>query len=91
MRIPGTMPPAKSFPMEAFIVMPYVTKGIDGGMTNPVVPAAAIRPTANRLSYPSLIMAGIMIDPMATTVAGADPEMAEKNMLARIVTMPRPP
>ena len=38
-----------------------------------------------------MIIWGIMIAPMAATVAGAEPEIAPKNMQAMIVTMPRPP
>ena len=37
------------------------------------------------------VMAGIMNEPMADTVAGPEPEMAAKNMQASTVTMARPP
>ena len=34
---------------------------------------------------------GIMMEPMAATVAGAEPETAPKNIQAMTVTMPREP
>ena len=43
------------------------------------------------LSYPARTIAGIMMEPMATTVAGAEPEIAAKNMQAMIAMIPRPP
>ncbi|MPM53981.1 hypothetical protein SDC9_100753 [bioreactor metagenome] len=36
-------------------------------------------------------MAGIMDVPIAETVAGPEPEIAAKNMQAKMVTMPSPP
>ena len=36
-------------------------------------------------------MAGIIFPPIAEVVAGADPEIAPKNILASTVTFPRPP
>jgi hypothetical protein len=43
------------------------------------------------IGYPSSFIEGIMIDPMAATVAGAEPEMAPKNAQARKETTARPP
>ncbi len=56
-----------------------------------MLPEVATTPTAKRLSYPAAIIPGIMMDPIATTVAGEDPEMAAKNMQATTVAMASPP
>ena len=60
-------------------------------MITSMVPAVAVRPVEKPLSYPRFSISGSMIVPMAETVAGPDPEMAAKNMLAAMVAMPTPP
>jgi hypothetical protein len=46
---------------------------------------------AKSLGYPAFIIAGIIIPPIAATVAGLDPDIAPKNAEAIIVIIPRPP
>ena len=65
--------------------------GIEGGMRIPKDPAEAVSAPAKCLSYPLLTIAGTIIDPIAATVAGEDPEMAAKNIHERTVTIPNPP
>ena len=48
-------------------------------------------PDANRGVYPELIMPPIMTLPTATTVAGAEPDTAEKNAHASSAAMASPP
>jgi len=43
------------------------------------------------LPYPFLTIAGIIIEPIAATVAGPDPEIAAKNAQAITVTVASPP
>lgn len=66
-------------------------KEILGGTIGPKVPAVAIRPTANLLSYPAATKAGNIIVPTATTVAGLEPEMEPKNKQASTVAAAKPP
>src|SRR6056297_2192483 len=65
--------------------------GIDGGMTTPIPPPLAVNPAAKPRPYPSRIIAGIMIDPMAAAVAGPDPVIAANKVQAITVTVARPP
>ena len=60
-------------------------------MTIPSDPDTVINPRENFSPYPALIRAGIMMEPMATTVAGEEPEMAAKKMQARMPAMASPP
>ncbi len=62
-----------------------------GGMRIPREPEEVRRPMENRSPYPSLMSAGIMMLPMAMTGAGDEPEIAAKNMQARMDAMARPP
>ena len=78
-------------PTEAPVVVPKITIGILGGMITPKHPDVAISASAKDLEYPLSIMAGTMRDPMAATVAGADPEMAPKNAQQMAVTIANPP
>ncbi len=65
--------------------------GTDGGIRMPSVPPDAVMPPANAGEYPWRTIAGIMIEPIAATVGGPEPEIAAKNMHASTVTMARPP
>src|SRR5690606_11162965 len=62
-----------------------------GGTIGPSVPAVAIRPIAKYLLYPAATMAGYMMVPMATTVAGLEPEMEPKNRQASTAAAAKPP
>jgi len=68
-----------------------MTIGILGGMIIPKIPDAATSATEKFLSYPFSSMAGIIIEPMEATVAGADPDIAPKNMHVTTVTIAKPP
>ena len=65
--------------------------GTEGGIMMPRVPPADEMAPAKPGVYRWRTMAGIMIDPMAATVGGPEPEIAAKNMHASTVTMARPP
>ena len=62
-----------------------------GGMITPMQPAAAATVTAKLGAYPSFIIIGAITEPMAITVAGADPEMAAKNIHETTVTIASEP
>jgi len=62
-----------------------------GGMMGPMQAAVAVMAAPRSSSKPSRFMAGIMIIPMATAVATADPEMAAKIAQAMTVAWPSPP
>ena len=57
----------------------------------PSEPAAVTTPTENFSSYLAFIRAGIMIEPIAATVAGEEPEIAAKNAHAAVAAIARPP
>ncbi len=57
----------------------------------PSVPALQMTPAANSLVYPASFIAAITIVPMATTVAGDDPDSAANIMQAKTPAMARPP
>ena len=65
--------------------------GLLGGIMMPSVPPVDDAAAANERSYPTLIIAGIISVPIAATVAGPEPDIAAKNMQARIVTHAKPP
>ena len=57
----------------------------------PREPLDAINPVENPLGYPSRTRAGSIIDPIATTVAGLDPETVANNAQAKTDDIARPP
>ncbi len=57
----------------------------------PRVPALQITPAANSLVYPTCRMPAITMEPMATTVAGDEPERAANSMQAKTPAMANPP
>ena len=57
----------------------------------PRAPAEAAVPMANLLEYPRFSISGMVMDPMAATVAGPDPEAVAKSMDAKTVTAAMPP
>jgi len=65
--------------------------GMLGGIRMPKEPEEVRRPMEKRSPYPSLMRAGIIILPMAMTVAGEEPDMAAKNMHAITPAMASPP
>ena len=64
---------------------------MEGGITTPIEPAAAVKAAAKSSSYILALMAGIINDPIAETVAGPEPDIAAKNMQAVTVTIASPP
>ena len=61
---------------EAPEAIPYMIKGMLGGMMTPNPPATATIEVEKTRSYPSEVRIGIVILPTAATVAGAEPEIA---------------
>ena len=57
----------------------------------PRVPALAMTPAAKSLEYPTWRMPAITMEPMATTVAGEEPESAAKSIQANTPAIARPP
>ena len=64
---------------------------MDGGITTPMAPPAAIRAQEKAAGYPAFTRAGIMIRPKAATVAGPEPEIAAKKQETTTQTMAMPP
>ena len=76
---------------EVFMTMQYIIMGIDGGITIPNDPADVTRPIEKRSSYPAFLRAGNMMDPIATTVAGLDPDKAAKKVHDKVAASASPP
>ena len=68
-----------------------MTIGILGGIMIPRKPAEATVASANRSLYPSSIIMGRIIEPIAATVAAEEPEIAPKNADAMNAAMAKPP
>ena len=64
---------------------------IDGGIRMPSAPDVAITPAPKRFGYPCLTIAGSRMEPIATTVAGEEPEMAANSAQATTAARPNPP
>ena len=62
-----------------------------GGIVGPIIEEAAVRAVAYGLEYPDLVIVGINMLPSAATSATAEPDIPEKNILARMLTCPKPP
>ena len=88
---PGTIPALNRLVIDASAMEPYTTNVIDGGITTPIAPPAAINAQENAAGYPAFTIAGIMISPSAATVAGPDPEIAAKKQDTTIHTIAIPP
>ena len=80
-----------SWPTEVLVATAYMTMTIDGGMRMPSAPDVVITPAPNLFGKPALTIAGSRIEPIATTVAGLDPETAANSAQAMTPAMPRPP
>src|SRR5262249_46978841 len=89
--MPGTMPAMNSAPIEVLVETPYNTRMIEGGTRIPSAPEVEITPTPNLRGYPYSTIAGIMIEPIATTVATLDPEIAANIAQAVTPASPNPP
>ncbi len=78
-------------PTEVLVATEYITITMDGGIRMPSAPEVAITPAPKRLGNPALTMAGSKIEPIATTVAGLEPETAANSAQATTPPRPRPP
>ena len=78
-------------PIEAPVTAPYTIINIEGGMIIPMAPELINKPIGNARPYPWATIAGNIVLPTAITVAGLDPEMAEKNIALVTVVTPKPP
>ena len=85
------MPPRNICPIEVFAITPYRTMVIDGGTSGPIIDDAAVTEPEKSSSYPALRMASISILPSPAASASAEPDIPEKNRLARMLTCPSPP
>src|SRR5689334_25281788 len=102
---PGTTPAMNICPTEAedtrspdgpvtiapVVATEYMTITIDGGIRMPSAPEVVMTPAPKRFGNPALTIAGITIEPIATTVAGLDPEIAANSAHAMTPASPRPP
>ena len=86
------MTPAMNIlPSEVLVETEYITIAIDGGIRMPSAPEVVMTPAPKRGGKPALTIAGIRIEPIATTHAGDEPESAAKSAHASTAARPRPP
>ncbi len=85
------IPAMNSAPTDVLVATAYITITIDGGIRMPSAPEVVITPAPKRAGKPSLIIAGRMIEPIATTVAGELPDTAANSAHAITPARPRPP
>src|SRR5438067_13767681 len=88
---PGMMPAMKRAPTDVLVATAYITITIDGGIRIPSAPDVVITPAPKRFGKPCLTIAGMMIEPIATTVAGEEPDTAANSAHATTPARPRPP
>ena len=80
-----------SAPTEVLVATEYMTITMEGGMRMPSAPEVVMIPAPNLFGNPALIIAGSRIEPIATTVAGEEPETAANSAQASTPARPRPP
>ena len=80
-----------SWPTDVLVATEYITMTIDGGIRMPSAPEVVITPAPNCLGKPCLTIAGRMIEPMATTVAGEEPDTAANSAHAITPASASPP
>src|SRR5512139_2241845 len=85
------MPAMKSLPTELLVDTAKSTIGIDGGIRMPSDPDVVMTPAPNRFGKPCATMAGRITEPIATTVAGEEPEIAANSAHATTPDSARPP
>src|SRR5436190_3230759 len=81
----------KSAPTDVLVATEYITITIEGGMRMPSAPEVVMTPAPRRFGNPALTIAGRMIEPIATTVAGLEPDTAAKSAQAITPASPSPP
>ncbi len=84
--MPGKMPARNSLEIETLAATPKMTKPIDGGITGPITPDAAMRPAERALSCPAATIIGSSSAVRAAASATAEPDRADSRMAATIVT-----
>ncbi len=84
-------PAMNSAPTELLVETAYITMTMDGGIRMPSPPDEAMTPVPKRFGKPCLSMAGSRMEPMATTVAGEDPETAANRRAGHTAASPSPP
>jgi hypothetical protein len=85
-RMPGKMPARNSLEIDTLAATPKITKAIDGGITGPMTPEAAMSPPHRALSWPAATIMGSSSAVSAAASATADPDRADSRMAARIAT-----
>src|SRR5689334_8573142 len=85
------MPAMNSWPTEVLVATEYMTITIDGGIRIPSAPDVVITPAPNRFGNPWATIAGRMIEPIATTVAGDEPDTAANSAQAITPASASPP
>ena len=71
--------------------MPKISSRILGGMSEPMVPAAATEPAARPLSYFAFSISGTAMRPIAAAQATEEPVTAENPAAPPTEAMARPP
>ena len=84
-------PAMNSWPTDVLVATEYITMTIDGGIRMPSAPEVVMTPAPNDLGKPCLTIAGRMIEPIATTVAGEEPETAANSAQAMTPASASPP
>src|SRR4029079_7833460 len=89
--MPGTIPAMNSLPTDELVATAYSTIGIDGGIRMPSEPEVVMTPAPNRFGKPCATIAGRMTEPIATTVAGDEPDTAANSAPASPQDSTSPP
>jgi len=84
--IPGMTPAINNFPTDCSADIPYMIKGILGGIITPIIPDAAVNDVLYSFVYSRFSISGIILVPIAATVAGDEPEIAAKKVEAKTFT-----
>ncbi len=80
-----------SAPTLVLVATEYITITMLGGIRMPKAPEVVITPAPNLLGKPAFTIAGSKIEPIATTVAGLEPDTAANRAQASTPASPRPP
>src|SRR5690554_4065011 len=88
---PGIIPARNRSTMDSSVITPYTIIGIDGGISMPSVPPAAIKPNTKGRWYPRSVISLMATLPMVAAVATDDPEIAEKIVHEAKVAIPKQP
>ena len=85
------IPAANNFPTDCWVKRAYMIIIMLGGIIEANVPAEAIQPTENDLSYLRRFISGSAIFPKMAVVAMDEPETAPNNAQLKQVAIPREP